>query len=168
MHELQYCTFYHFHPTWRFAMSSMAHNPDRILLVQPTIKGLYKGPIITCQSRVTCQKRKHISTVNINLPTASNLLQNKWNSITQQFVNLFSLVHFQFLFPQCHGLCYSTCFNSTDQWHSWETFYRITSKLENLKLKSNTSENIFHQRSTSLLIYPIELQECEFKTSRSL
>lgn len=109
MHELQYCTFYHFHPTRGFAVSSMAHNPDRILLVQSTIKSLYKGPIITCQSRVTCQKTKHISTVNINLPTASNLLQKKLNSITQQFVNLFSLVHFQFLFPQCHRLCYSTC-----------------------------------------------------------
>lgn len=156
MHKLQYCTFYHFHPIWRFTVSSMAHNPDRILLVQSTIKGLYKGPVITCQSRVTCQKTKYRSTVNNNLPTASSLLPNKLNSIIPQFVNWFSLVHFQFLFSPMLWTMLFNLFNFTDQGCSWEAFYRITSKFQNLKLKSNTGENIFFPPEViHLLIYPI-------------
>lgn len=137
-----YSTFYHLHTTRRLTMSGMAHNPDGVLLIQSTVQGLYKGPVITCQSGVTCQK-KHTSTVNINLSTASKVLQSKLSNIIFEFVIFFSTSPI-FILPNS-GAMLLNCFNSilmASIRSILQKMQKLKLKLQKLNLKPSTRENL--------------------------
>lgn len=137
-----YSTFYHLHTTRRLTMSGMAHNPDGVLLIQSTVQGLYKGPVITCQSRVTCQK-KHTSSVNINLSTASKVFQSKLSNIIFEFVIFFSTSPI-FILPNS-GAMLVNCFNSilmASMRSISQKMQKLKLKLQKLNLKPSTRENL--------------------------